>query len=242
VNPELQKLVALQQSDTKIRNLQNAIKSEPNRRASLEQEFEKRAFQIRELQRTRDEARAAKLNLETQIADVNSNLERAERNLKQAQNQKQYEAAVREKSALEKQVSDLETKLLESDEAFEAAEKSLNERADEIASLDAERADSLQNFETETVHHQTELDVEQKHRTRLFAELPKNYASVYDRLVKRIRDGIAVAEVRNGACSACFMSLRPQLLMEIKMGDKILTCESCNRILYHAPKEEPQTA
>jgi predicted nucleic acid-binding Zn-ribbon protein len=51
-------------------------------------------------------------------------------------------------------------------------------------------------------------------------------------MATRSRDGIAVAEVKNGACSACFMSLRPQMLVELKTTDKMITCESCTRILY----------
>ena len=242
MNAELEKLVALQNSDTNIKKLENLIKTAPTRRVSLEQEFEKRAFQIRELQRHRDEAKAARTSIENELADANSKLERAERNLKQAQNQKQYEAAVREKGALQKQVSDLETKILETDETLETAEKNLSERADEIASIENERAESLKNFETETENYKTELENERKERETISAELPKQAAAIYNRLVTRIRDGVAVAEVRNGACSSCFMSLRPQMLVDVKAGKNIITCESCNRILYVRPKETATTA
>jgi predicted nucleic acid-binding Zn-ribbon protein len=57
-------------------------------------------------------------------------------------------------------------------------------------------------------------------------------------MATRSRDGIAVAEVKNGACSACFMSLRPQMLVELKTTDKLITCESCTRILYIEQKKE----
>jgi predicted nucleic acid-binding Zn-ribbon protein len=33
------------------------------------------------------------------------------------------------------------------------------------------------------------------------------------------------------------MSLRPQMQVEIKKSDKIITCESCARILYIVPQE-----
>ncbi len=75
---ELEKLVALQDSDTNIKRLKKAIQTVPERRASLEQEFEKRAFQIRELQRRRDDANSERLNLEQQLAEANSRLERAD--------------------------------------------------------------------------------------------------------------------------------------------------------------------
>lgn len=237
MNRELEQLIRLQNTDTKIKKLENLIKTAPQRRVSLEQEFEKRASDIRELQRGRDDARAAKTKLENEIADAAAKLERAERNLKQSQNQKEYEAAVREKGAFQKQISDLETKLLETEEQLETAEKNLAERAAEIAGIESEKESSLKDFESETETQKKELETERKNRETVFAELPKQAAAIYNRLVTRIRDGVAVAEVRNGACSACFMALRPQMLADVRSGKQIMTCESCNRILYVAPKE-----
>jgi predicted nucleic acid-binding Zn-ribbon protein len=37
------------------------------------------------------------------------------------------------------------------------------------------------------------------------------------------------------------MSLRPQMLADVRSGKQIMTCESCNRILYVAPKETAST-
>jgi predicted nucleic acid-binding Zn-ribbon protein len=67
-------------------------------------------------------------------------------------------------------------------------------------------------------------------------------AAVYNRLAQRSRDGIAVAEVVNGSCSACNMSLRPQMNVEVKKGNEIITCENCSRILYIANKGAEATA
>ncbi len=237
MNAELEKLVALQKSDTGIKILKNAIQTVDQRRDAIEQEFEARAFQIREIQKNRNDASAEKTQFESSIADLNISLERTERNLKAAQNPKQYEAAVREKSVLEKQISDLETQVLEKTEALEAAEKVLNERADEIASIESERTEKLLAFETEVENQKDELEKLQKRREKAFETLPKNLAATYDRLVKRIRDGVAVAEVKNGACGSCQMRLRPQMLVDIKVSGQILTCESCTRILYIQPAE-----
>jgi uncharacterized protein len=238
VKAELEKLIALQQSDSEIKRLKKAIETVSERRVRLEQEFEARAFEIRALERKRDEANVEKSKLENEIAEANTKLERADRNLKQSQNQKQYEAAMREKGVLQKQISDLETKMLEKTEAAEEADKILTERADEIAAIETERIARLQEFETQTVEEKAQLEVEQKRREEAFVTLPKNLAAMYDRLVKRIRDGVAVSEVKNGACSSCLMKLRPQMQVDIKVGDQIHTCENCGRILYVMPKPE----
>jgi hypothetical protein len=33
------------------------------------------------------------------------------------------------------------------------------------------------------------------------------------------------------------MSLRPQMMAEIRRGDEIITCDNCGRILYVTPAE-----
>jgi uncharacterized protein len=243
VKEDLAKLVDLQITDTNIRRLKQSIDSAQERRAGLEQEFEQHAFSIREIQKRRDDLNAERAANENQIAENKTYLERADRNLKHAQNQKEYETAMREMDALQKQVTTLETKVVELMTAAEEVEKELEARADEINTLDSKRDEALGVFDSEIETHRAELATESAKRETVFITLPAQLASVYDRLAQRSRDGIAVAEVANGSCAACNMSLRPQMAVEVKKGDKIMTCENCSRILYvAAPKEAEASA
>ena len=240
---ELAKLIDLQITDTRIRQLKKAIDSANERRAGIEQEFEQHASSIREVQKRRDDLVAERSENEKQIAENKNYLERADRNLKHAQNQKEYETAMREIDALQKQVTALETKVVELMGSIEEVEKELESRAEEINSLDAKRDEAFSAFDSEVAANRAELEEVSAKRGGVFDTLPKQLASVYDRLAQRSRDGIAVAEVIGGSCSACNMSLRPQMNVEVKRGDKIITCENCTRILYvAAPKEAEASA
>jgi len=242
VKEELAKLIDLQKTDTNIRRLKKAIETADERRAAIEQEFEQHASSIREIQAKRDTANTERAELEKQIAENKTYLERADRNLKHAQNQKEYETAMRETDALQKQIGALETQVLEKITAAEEVEKVLDERAEEINSLESKREAALQEFDKEIQAARAEFETETAKRQEIFVTLPKNLASVYDRFAQRSKDGIAVAEVVNGSCSACFMSLRPQMQLEVKRGDQIITCENCARILYMAPKDSETEA
>lgn len=239
---ELEKLVDLQKTDTNIRRLKQSIESAEQRRATIEQEFEEHAFSIREIQARRDNLNSEKAELEKQIAENKTYKERAERNLKHAQNQKEYETAMREIDALQKQIVIFETQTVEKMTAGEEVEKELESRADEINTLDATRDEALKAFDVELKKNSSELNSQTKKREAVFTTLPNQLASVYNRMAQRSRDGIAVAEVVNGSCSACFMSLRPQMQVEVKRGDQIITCESCTRILYMPAKTEQSEA
>lgn len=238
---ELEKLIDLQRTDTNIRRLKKSIETAEERRASIEQEFEQHAFSIREIQSKRDSLHAERSELEKQIAENKTYLERANRNLKHAQNQKEYETAMRETDALQKQIAAFETQIIEKMSGVEEVEKELESRADEISSLDAKREEALSAFDAQVKVDRAELDEELKRRNDVFVTLPSQLAAVYNRLAQRSRDGVAVAEVVNGSCSACFMSLRPQMQVEVKRGDQIITCDSCSRILF-IPSAESKAA
>lgn len=233
---ELDKLIDLQQTDTRIRQLKNFIETAEQKRADIEQEFEQHAFSIREVQSKLETLKGETTAFEKQIADNKTYLERADRNLKHSQNQKEYETAMRETDALQKQISGFETEIGTRAEQIAELENSLEERSEEINSLDSKREESLGAFDAELKTTNNELASLSAKRAEVFKTLPERLAKVYDRMAQRSRDGIAVAEVVNGSCSACYMSLRPQMMLEVKQGNQIITCESCTRILYVQPK------
>ena len=237
---ELAQLIALQNADTNIKKLQAEIGSIPQRRAEIEKEFDQRAFEIRGLQERRDTARHERTRLEAEIFEQKQRAERADRNLMSAKKQDEYTAAIREADAARKQISALETQILEQMEIFEQAEKDLNERAPEVEKLGAEMQERFKGFDEQARVQQQQLESARSERERLLNELPKAMSALYKRISSRIRDGVVMAEARNGACTACYMALRPQVMADVRRGQEVITCDNCNRILYYAPEKAAQ--
>ncbi len=239
---ELAQLVELQKTDTCIRRLQADLEAVPRRRAEIEREFEQRASEFVGFEAERDAAREKRLRLETELAETRTRAEHAERSLMAATNEKEYTAAIRETDAARKHISQLETQILEQMEASEQAEKDIGQHEPEIANLRAELEERLKAFDEQTRMQTEELTVARAGRDRLLADLPKSMGMLYNRISTRIRDGIAVAEARHGSCTACLMTLRPQVMAQVRRGDEIIICDNCNRILYYVPTEQAQHA
>ncbi|MGH9898107.1 MAG: zinc ribbon domain-containing protein, partial [Pyrinomonadaceae bacterium] len=117
-------------------------------------------------------------------------------------------------------------------------EAALGECEPEINRLGIELADKIQAFEIELKDESEKLENHKTERVRVLSTLPKQMVTLYDRIMARIRNGIAVAEARNGSCTACFMSLRPQIMAQIRRNDEIITCDNCGRILFFSPTGE----
>jgi predicted nucleic acid-binding Zn-ribbon protein len=71
-------------------------------------------------------------------------------------------------------------------------------------------------------------------RNTLAASVNPQFLKQYEHSRKRWK-GSGIADATEGRCSACHISLRPQFFQELKVGDKLMTCESCGRILYYNP-------
>ncbi len=229
---QLAKLVSLQITDTEIRKHQKYIESANEKRAEIEQEFGIHASSIREIQNQAESEKTEKAKIEKDINESKTQLERADRNLKNSQNQKEYEAAMRETDVLQRQIAALETQMLEKLTAIDEIGKVLEERKEEIESLEGNLQKAISDFETELAKNVKALKSLNGKREEVFKTVPPAMSGVYNRLVQRSRDGIAVAEVKNDSCSSCFMKLRPQKMVELRRGTEIIKCESCTRILY----------
>ena len=237
---ELAQLIALQNADNNTRTLQSEIESIPQRRAEIEKEFDQRASEIRALEEKRDVAFHERARLEKEIFEQKQRAERADRNLMAAKKPDEYTAAIREADAARKLISALETQVLEQMEAFEGAEKELAERAPEVEKLRGEMEASFKAFDKQAKAQQQQLETGRAEHERLLRELPKTTSAMYKQISARIRDGVALAEARNGACMACYMALRPQIMSEVRRGEEIITCDNCNRILYYVSEKKAE--
>ena len=54
-------------------------------------------------------------------------------------------------------------------------------------------------------------------------------------LVAKRRQGIGVAEAKDGICTVCHVRLRPQVFNTVRRNEEILQCDTCQRILYFKP-------
>ena len=56
--------------------------------------------------------------------------------------------------------------------------------------------------------------------------------SLFD-LVSKRRNGVAMAEAKDGICSVCHVRLRPQVFNTVRRNEALMQCDSCQRILYY---------
>jgi predicted nucleic acid-binding Zn-ribbon protein len=71
-------------------------------------------------------------------------------------------------------------------------------------------------------------------RAAIVRALDTQVLLTFEQVAKK-RNGIAVAEAKNGICTICHVRLRPQVFNTVRRNESILQCDHCNRILYYVP-------
>jgi predicted nucleic acid-binding Zn-ribbon protein len=147
-----------------------------------------------------------------------------------------YTAFQHEIGFCEKEIRRFEDRILELMSESEPLEK--NVKAAEVA-LKAEKtqveAEKNQARERTAADQKSSSDL-QVERASIVAGIKPALYNNYER-VRKGRRGVAIAEVVEGRCTACHIVLRLQYYQDLKRGESILPCESCQRILYYNPPQ-----
>jgi uncharacterized protein len=225
---ELSQLIALQETDLEIRRLQEEIAALPLRQQELEAQFAEANQEFL----AHDAALAQRRALEDDLAAEQQKHEKFKADLMKATNEREYSTAIREIDATKKTISTYETEILKLMEQLEQFEAQVKERAPQIETSRAELAQQVSVLQAAVVADETKLGAAHLERQQHLNALGAGVKATYNRL-SRIRNGVVIAEARNYSCSACRVTIRPQVFNDIRRADTIIECENCERILYY---------
>jgi len=230
VLPELEALLELQRRDTLLLDARRRRSELPARREALRGALAAAKADLDRAKKDLDAARMSRRALEKEVEGFQAEIAKLERQLLDVKTNQEYTAMRHQIEGVKQKRSDVETKILEGferEETLAASQKSAEKRvADEEARLKQGEGD----LDREAAALEETLATLTHDRDEVRPRVPAPVLTRYDRLAGA-RDGVAVAEVRKSACGACFRSLTPHAMQEIRRGEAIMICEACGRIL-----------
>ncbi len=228
---DLELLLKLQVIDYDIGELERSKAYLPDMMENLNREIDDVKKQLQETGTALEQARIHQKNLELDIKDKEQKLAKFQEQMMSIKTNKEYDALVAEIDNIKETISNNETELLETIDRITELEnkrKELDERQGQIQENNARQLEILQE-KVDSIG--SKMDVKEKERKDTLSSVPKRVLSVYER-VRKGRSGAAVVPVKKRACGSCYKALTPKKLQEIKRGDRILTCDTCGRLLY----------
>ena len=210
--PDIEKLLELQVADQEIRKLQDEIAELPKRIASIEQKLAGTKAHL-------EKARAADQSL-----DVKTN--------------EQYKALLHEIQFSEQEIRINEDRILEVMVNVEAREKDVKIAEGRLKAETAEIDKEKEDARRVTAEDQQKLTEWNAKRDVLRQGIDDDLLRRYERVMKFRGSGLA--EVRDHKCMGCQVKLRPQTHNEVLNCEHIVFCDSCQRVLYVVPANEPK--
>jgi len=231
LNEEMNQLIALQKIDAEIAGFDRAINEQ-------KQEISNREQSISEKENAITACFDKTKLLEQKKRDIEVENEDAGERIKDRQNKMMQVQTSREHQALLKEIEDNKRLIKESEDLLLTLMEEMEQAKSEATELEnlLSGEQKLLNDETGAVTKaikkiETRRKTVAGKRKKLAATLNAGRLKRYDMLLKK-REGLAVVQAIAGVCQGCFMTVPPQQFNEIRKGDKIHVCPTCQRMLY----------
>lgn len=240
MNSDIQKLIDLQQVDSRIAALQAEVAALPKEVAQIEAKLAGSKAAVEKAQAAIKADDATRRKHESDIKDQQERISKyRDQSLKVKTNQ-EYKALLSEIEHAETEIRKLEDKILEIMVAADGRKDTLKQAETALKANTAENEKEKEHARQQTAEDEKQLAELNAHRKELRSGISEEPLTHYDRVLK-LR-GTALAPVyEDESCSACRVRLRPQVFQDVMSNEQFVTCFYCNRILYFVPpppKEE----
>ncbi len=177
-------------------------------------------------------------DIQHRIKDYKQRMGEAEHEREKYEQQMDKIKTQREYEALDKQIKDITNKEQDFRKEILKLENQLTEMA---TTLEKENL-MIQKQEDEVKSEQVRVKQEIKEKQKLLKNLEKEEVKItpgldedilfkFERII-RSKAGIGIVPIRNGICTGCNIILTPQFVNNVKLGDGIMFCPECSRILF----------
>ena len=149
----------------------------------------------------------------------------------QSRTNEEFRAFGEHVNRLRKENRAVEDRILEIEQQVEDAKKELAELERTRDAHKAEADEHVAQWQKDAAEYQAELDQLLAQRGEYAKSLPPGPLAVYERVL-RGREGKAVVPIEGKMCGGCQMSIVPNDFARLHRMNEIVSCRSCERILY----------
>jgi len=238
MNADLERVITLQRLDSAADAARRTLAEEPDRETALAARLEAAEQRVAASKTRLADSQTARRAIEKDVAMHQGRLSKFREQAMAVKTNQEYHAVQKEIGFAQGEIKSLEDRvlerMLEADELTSALKKAEQDLASEQKAIDADRR-AMASQHTEL---QASLERITRERADIVAGMDPHLLAMFEQVARK-RNGIAVAEARDGVCTICHVRLRPQVFNSVLRNDSIMQCDHCNRILYFVPKAAP---
>ena len=239
--PDLERLIQLQDIESRAAIANKAIAEAPGRIAALDALLQSATTALAAARQSLEDNKASRRSIDKDLTADQQRLDKYKDQIMAVKTNEQLHAMQHQMKSVEEDIGKQEERVLvnmmEADEinaAIKKAEAALKAAQAKVAS---ERA----AIESETKAHQATVAEMTAARSKVVGAMDNKGAVETFQRIAKVR-GTAVARAEGERCTVCQVRLRPAVFAEVRKNDQIVQCDSCNRILYFIPPKAADAA
>ena len=238
---DLQRLIELQEVESRAAVANKAIADAPGRIAALDALLQSTTAALASAKQSLATNQASRRSIDNDLISAQQRRDKYKDQLMAVKTNEQLHAMQHQIETVGAEVLQHEERVLvsmmEADEINATIKKTEAALKAAQAKVAAERA----TIESEAKTHQATVAECAVAREKVVSAMDNKGAVETFQRIAKVR-GTAVARAEGERCTICQVRLRPAVFSEVRKGDSLVQCDSCNRILYfipQAPKAAP---
>jgi predicted nucleic acid-binding Zn-ribbon protein len=239
MHQDIKNLQELQVADHEIARLNAEIAALPKRVAAIEEQLADARKRKADAEAAIKTGEANKRKHETQIQDLQGKISKYRDQMLDVKTNEQYKALTHELEFAQQQIREAEDKILEQMVSAESLAANVKRAEADLKAETAEIEKEKAEARARTEEDEKLLKEWKQKRDALRSNIQESTLRHYDSVL-RLR-GTALAEAINHKCGGCQVMLRPQVYNDVRTNEHIISCDSCNRILWYNPEREDES-
>jgi len=239
--PDLERLIQLQDIESRAAIASKAIAEAPGRIAALDALLQSATTALATAKQSLEDNKTQRRSIDKDLTADQQRLEKYKDQIMAVKTNEQLHAMQHQMKAVEDDILKQEERVLvnmmEADEINAAIKKA--EAA--LKAAQARMASERVAIEDESKANQATVAECAAAREKIIAAMDNKGAVETFQRIAKVR-GTAVARAEGERCTVCQVRLRPAVFTEVRKNDSLVQCDSCNRILYFIPPKPADAA
>jgi uncharacterized protein len=238
---DLQRLIELQEVESRAAVANKAIAEAPGRIAALDALLQSATTALASAKQSLTDTQASRRSIDNDLLSANQRLDKYKDQLMAVKTNEQLHAMQHQIKAVEQEVGQHEERVLVNMRKADEVNAEIKKAEAALKAAQAKVATERAAIEAEAKTHQATVAECAIAREKIVASMDNKGAIETFQRIAKVR-GTAVARAEGERCTICQVRLRPAVFSEVRKSESLVQCDSCNRILYYlppSPKDAP---
>jgi Zn-ribbon protein, possibly nucleic acid-binding len=236
---DLESLIKLQEIDLKISELVHAQEDFPATISSYSGTIKNALDAVDSTKKRIEDVVSEKKATEDKISEARIQLDKSQERLSTIKTNREYDAVHTQIENFKNTLTSGDSKLKTLVQEADLLQQSLEKETAELEKIKSENEPHIAEIKGKIDTLGVSIAELTARRNEIIAMLPKAVLRTYDYILKRRKNGQVLSFVKGDArtCSVCFKILEPQLINEIRKGNKMIICQNCGSIFIWKNEE-----